>query len=180
MKAMNRAVVLIAGASLCLLACAHAPTKPGEQADLKQEAQRTLARMEAKDSSLRPVLDQSLAYIVFPKVGSGGFIVGGGAGQGVLYEHGQPSGFATVSHLNAGAIAGAQAYSQVVAIKTQRALDDLKTGRFDFGASASAVIVRTGAATGATFENGVAVFADPLKGAMVNASLGGQKIRLTM
>jgi lipid-binding SYLF domain-containing protein len=176
-----RAIKLFASAALLLMgACATAPTKPGEQADLRNDAQRTLQRMEAKDSSLRPVIDQSLAYIVFPKVGSAGLLVGGGAGQGVVYEHGQPTGFATVEHLSAGAIAGGQAYSQIVAVKTQQALDDLKTGRFDFGASASAVIVRSGAATGATFENGVAVFVDPLKGAMVNASIGGQKIRLTM
>lgn len=165
---------------LFIAGCAHAPTKPGQQADLQREAQQTLSRMEAKDASLGPLLDRSLAYIVFPKVGSGGFIVGGGAGQGVLYEHGQPAGFATIQHLQAGALAGGQAYSQIVAIKTQKALDDLKAGRFDFHANASAVIVRTGAATSATFEKGVAVFVDPLKGAMVNASIGGQKIRLTM
>jgi hypothetical protein len=68
----------------------------------------------------------------------------------------------------------------VVVIRDRRALDDMKSGRFDFGAHASAVIVRTGAATSATFEKGVAVFVDPISGAMVNASIGGQRIRLTL
>src|SRR6185503_15616439 len=114
---LMRVIGLIASTMLLFLAgCAHAPTKPGERADLKRDAQATLARMEAKDPSLRPVLDQSLAYIVFPKVGSAGFVVGGGAGQGVLFENGQPTGFATIQHLQAGALAGGQAYSQVVAI----------------------------------------------------------------
>lgn len=176
-----RAIRLIASAALLLIAaCASAPTKPGEQADLKHEARQTLARMEAKDTSLRPVIDQSLAYIVFPSVGSGGFIIGGGAGSGVLYEHGVQTGFATIDHLAVGALAGGQTYSQVVAIRDQRALDDLKAGRFDFGAHASAVIVRSGAATNASFDKGVAVFVDPIKGAMASAAIGGQKIRVTM
>ncbi len=180
MRSMKRAVVLIAAASLSLLACASAPTKPGERADLKQEARQTLAQMEAKDPSLRPIIDGSIAYIVFPSVGSGGFIIGGGAGSGVMFEGGHVTHFATVEHLSAGALAGGQRYAQVVAIRDQRALDDMKSGRFDFGAHASAVIVRTGAATNATFENGVAVFIDPISGAMVSASVGGQRIRLTM
>jgi len=180
MRGTVRAVALVFIAGVSLLACAHAPTEPGERADLRREAHQTLARMEAKDPSLRPLIDQSLAYIVFPAVGSGGFIVGGGAGAGVLFEHGQATGYATIQKLQAGALAGGQRYAQVVVVRDPQALQALKTGRFDFGAQASAVIVRTGASADATFENGVAVFVDPIHGAMVNASIGGQKIRLTM
>ena len=177
---MGRVLGLLAAVGLCAVGCAHTPTKPGERADLKVEAAKMLSQMEAADPSLRPVLDQSVAYIVFPSVGSGGFIIGGGSGSGVVYEHGVQTGFAELSKLSAGALAGGQRYAQVVAIKEQQALADLKSGRFDFGAQASAVIIRTGAATNATFENGVAVFIQPLRGAMVNASIGGQKIRLVM
>jgi lipid-binding SYLF domain-containing protein len=180
MKATVRAVALVFIAGMSLLACAHAPTQPGERADLVRDARQTLARMETKDPSLRPLIDRSVGYVVFPAVGSGGFIVGGGGGAGVLFEHGVQTGFATIEKLQAGALAGGQRYAQVVVIRDQRALDDLKTGRFDFGAQAQAVIVRTGASADATFENGVAVFVDPIHGAMVNASVGGQKIRLTM
>jgi lipid-binding SYLF domain-containing protein len=173
---------LLAAVGLCLgiLGCAHTPTSPGARADLKDAAAKTLAQMEAKDSSLRPLLDQSVGYVVFPSVGSGGFIIGGGSGSGVLYENGAVTSFAEISQLSAGALAGGSTYSQVVVVRDRKALEDMKAGRFDFGAKASAVIVRTGAATGATFENGVAVFVEPIGGAMVNASIGGQKIRLSM
>ena len=173
---------LLAAVGLCLgiLSCAHAPTSPGARADLKDAAAKTLAQMEAKDPTLRPLLDQAVGYIVFPAVGEGGFIIGGGAGSGVLYQNGEVTHFAEINQLAAGALAGGSRYSEVVVVKEHQALEDLKTGRFDFGAKASAVMVRTGAATGATFENGVAVFIEPIKGAMVNASVGGQKIRLSM
>jgi lipid-binding SYLF domain-containing protein len=177
---MKRAIGLIAVAGLFLLACAHSPTKPGERADLVNDAQNTLAKMQEKDPSLRPLIEQSVGYIVFPKVGSGGFIVGAGAGSGVLYEHGRHTSFAQLHHASVGAVAGGQAYHELVIFNDQKALDDLKSGRFDFGAQASAVVLRTGAAATTTFTNGVAVFKDPIKGAMVSASLRGERIKVTM
>lgn len=178
---IRRGVIgLIAAATLGMLACGHVPTQPGARADLRRDAEQTIARMQAKDPSLKSVMDGAVGYIVFPRVGEAGFLIGGGAGNGVLFEGGQPSHFAELKQLQAGALAGGQKYSEIVVVRDQRALDDLKTGRYDFSAKASAIIVRTGAATNATFEKGVAVFVDPTSGAMVNASIGGQKIRLTL
>jgi lipid-binding SYLF domain-containing protein len=177
---MNRVIRVLALAGVFALGCAHAPTKPGERADLKQAADQTVATMTADDPSLQPVLDQAAAYIVFPRIGSGGFIVGGGAGSGVLYEHGQQTGFATVEHLKFGALAGGQQYAQIVVFQDAPAVQRLRAGRFEFGASASAVILRSGAAATASFNNGVAVFRKPLKGAMASAALGSQRIRLRM
>lgn len=178
---MKRAIKLVAVASLfAVAACAHAPTKTGERADLVNDAHNTLSRMEATDPDLRPLLDNAVGYIVFPKVGAAGLIVGGGAGSGVVFEHGRRSGFATVEHLGVGGIAGGQQYAELVIVKEQAALDDLKSGRFDVGANASAVILRSGVSRTTTFENGVAVVIEPLKGAMVSASIAGQRIRLTM
>jgi lipid-binding SYLF domain-containing protein len=156
--------------------CAHT-LKPGEQADLLNEAHETLARMVAKDPNLRSVLDGAVGYIMFPRVGQGGFIVGGGAGNGVVFEGGQHTGFARMEQAAFGALVGGQSFSELVIVNEKRAFDDLKSGRFDFGARASAVILRTGAASGVTFENGVAVVIDPIKGAMANASLSGTRIR---
>ncbi len=177
---MRSAIGLFAVASMCAFGCAHAPTKPGERADLRVEAQKTLSSMEAKDPGLRSLIDRSVGYIVFPAVGEGGFLVGGGAGAGVVYERGRQTGFAEVTHADVGALAGAQRYSELVIVNDRSALESMKTGRFDFGANASAVIVRTGAAASATFERGVAVFVEPVRGAMVNASLTGQRIRFTL
>src|SRR5581483_6246547 len=165
---MKRTLELLAIVSIGMIAaCAHAPTKPGERADLVSDARRTLARMEAKDPGLPSVLDHAVGYIVFPSVGAGGLLVGGGAGAGVVYEHGHRTGFATIEHLGVGAIAGGQQFSELVVVNDPAALEQLKSGRFDFGAHASAVIVRSGVARTSTFENGVAVFVDPLRGAMV-------------
>jgi hypothetical protein len=55
---------------------------------------------------------------------------------------------------------------------TRRAAENF----FDFGANASAVAADKGAAMGAQFVDGVAVFVRPLGGAMAEASVGGQQI----
>lgn len=177
---MIRSARWVAIITVFMAACAHEPSKPGERADLVRDARATLARMETQDPGLRRLLGQSVGYIVFPKVGAGGFIVGGGAGAGVIFENGQQTGFATVESLSAGALAGGQQYAQLVIVRDPAALDQIRHGRFGFGANASAVILRSGASETAAFDKGVAVVVEPLRGAMVNASLTGQRIRQTL
>jgi lipid-binding SYLF domain-containing protein len=177
---MRNGLGIFAVASFCLLGCSHTPTKPGARADLVSDAQRAVQKMEADDPSLRPLIDSAVGYIVFPSAGEGGFVIGGGGGAGVVFEGGRQSGFAELDQASVGAVAGGQKFAELVIVRDRQALDDMKAGRFDFGAQASAVIVRTGGAANATFEKGVAVFIEPLSGAMVNASVGGQRIRLTL
>jgi lipid-binding SYLF domain-containing protein len=177
---MRRVVELAVVMSMIVAGCAHEPSKPGERADLIGDAQSTLRRIESKDPNLRTTLADSVAYVVFPKVGAGGLIVGGGAGKGVIFEHGTPSGFATVEHAGVGAIAGGAEFAELVIIKDPRVLDQIKHGRFDVGANASAVLLRTGASTAMSFEKGAAVVIEPLRGAMVNASISGQRIHATL
>lgn len=166
--------------SVSVLGCAHTPTTAGARADLKRASAKVLQSMQEKDPELRSLIESSAGYIVFPAVGEGGFLIGGGAGNGVVFEKGRATGFAELRHVSVGALAGGQRYSELVVVRDPAALEAMKSGRFDFGATASAIIVRTGASTNATFEKGVAVFIEPSRGAMVNASLTGQRIRLTL
>src|SRR6476660_5904301 len=58
-RPMKRAIGLMAVAGLCLLGCAHTPQQPGARSDLKNAAEKTLAEMEAKDPSLKDLVDKS-------------------------------------------------------------------------------------------------------------------------
>ena len=176
---MKAAVGLIVTAMLCFLGCAHTPTEPNARADLIHNARRTLAHMEREDPSLTPFIANAAGYIVFPNVGEGGFIVGGGSGTGVLFENGQPVHFAELRRLSTGALVGGQRMSQVVVVQDQKTLNKMKRGHFDFGASATAAFVRSGAAASASYK-GVAVFIDAKRGAMASASINSQRIRLTL
>jgi len=78
--------------------------------------------------------------------------------------------------MSAGFQAGLQYYSQLIVFENQPAMDKFKRNEIDFAASASAVYADTGAAMSAQFVDGVAVFVRPTRGAMAEASLGGQQI----
>ncbi len=161
--------------------CASTPKTQAKRTQLEQEAAQAKEAMLNKDPSVRPLLDQSVGYIVFPEVKEGGFIVGGAGDNGVIYENGRPVGFAQLSRVMLGAVAGGQKYAELVAVRDRFTLDKMKSGDLDFGAQASVVILRAGAATATNFgANGVAVVIDPIGGAMVNASVSGQRIKATM
>ena len=57
--------------------------------------------------------------------------------------------------------AGFQDYSQLIVFENQSAMDKFKRNEIDFGANASAVVADKGAAMGAQFVDGVAVFVRP-------------------
>lgn len=166
-------VALVAG-------CATAPKTRSKQAKLERDAAEAVEAMINKDPSVKPLLEQSAGYIVFPEVKEGGFIVGGAGAQGVVFERGKPTGFARLNRASIGAQIGGQKYAELIAARDQITLDKIKSGDFDFGAEVSAVILRAGLASGTTFgQHGVAVVMDPIGGAMVNASVSGQRITTT-
>ena len=54
------------------------------------------------DPSLKRYFDEAYAYAVFPKVGSGAFIVGGTHGKGEVFEQGKVVGEARITAVSVG------------------------------------------------------------------------------
>jgi lipid-binding SYLF domain-containing protein len=158
-------------------ACATAPKTASEKTALEAQADSTIREMTAKDDGLRPLLNQSVGYVVFPDVGQGGFIVGGAGGKGVVYEHGVPVGYAHLGSTTIGAQVGGQTFAELIIFKEKWALEQMKSGNFSGSATAGAVMVKAGASTTTNFEKGQAVFIDPKGGGMVEASVGAQRIK---
>jgi lipid-binding SYLF domain-containing protein len=137
----------------------------------------------------------SYAYAVFPTIGKAGFGVGGARGDGRVYEKGKHVGDTTMTSLSFGLQAGGQSYSQIIFFEDQRALDEFRSGDFEFGANVNAVVITasasgtagtTGASAGASagksdaatkgeYRKGTAVFQIVKGGLMYEASLAGQK-----
>jgi lipid-binding SYLF domain-containing protein len=167
-------------AALLAAACSHTPRTQAQKQDLERNAFQAKEAMLNKDPSLRSLLDQSAGYIVFPEVKEGGFIVGGAGAQGVIFEQGQVTGYATLSRASIGAQVGGQKYAELIAVRDRDTLIKMKSGDTDLSGQASAVMLKSGAAAGANFsDKGVAVVMDPISGAMVNASIAGQRIQGT-
>jgi lipid-binding SYLF domain-containing protein len=163
---------LVAG---LLGSCATAPASPEDKAALVTEARTRLQQMQTEDPSLGALLQKGYGYSLFPNVGKGGLVVGGAYGRGVVYERGQHIGYSDLSQGSVGLQVGGQSFSELLVFEHKEALERFKAGRFGFAAGASAVVLKAGAATTATFVDGVAVVVQPIGGVMVEATIGGQQ-----
>jgi lipid-binding SYLF domain-containing protein len=148
-------------------------------ADLRVEAERTLARFKQADPGLQTFFDTSAGYAVFPGVGKGGLIIGGQHGRGLVYQKGQIIGEATLTEATVGAQIGGESFDELIFFETPEALQQLKDGKFVMTADANAVAATAGAEKMAKYQNGVAVFTLPRKGLMAQATVGGQKFKFT-
>jgi len=173
---MRNKLSIAAAALLLATACATTPDTPAQRRSLEANADATLETMTARDPGLNQVLAQATGYAVFPSIGKGGFLAGGAHGIGVVYERGKPVGYAELHQASIGAQLGGQTFSEIIVFRDQRGLDRLKADNFDVGGDMSAVAITAGAAAGAQFERGVAVFVLPRGGLMVDLSVHGQQI----
>lgn len=140
-----------------------------------EDAERTKRVFSQRYPESADLFDTSVGYAIFPNVGKGAYILGGAAGNGVVYENRKRVGFAELRQLDIGFQIGGQAFREIIFFKTQNALNRFKEGKIEFGGNASAVILEEGEARSISFEDGVAVVIMPKAGAMIEASIGGQK-----
>jgi hypothetical protein len=140
---------------------------------------------------------KSHGYAVFPSVGKGAVVVGGAHGNGCVFEKGKRIGDADLSQVNVGFSFGGKSFSQIIFFEDQRAMDEFKSGNFEFGAEASATMITAdataktstaGSTAGASggkndakttggYYKGMATFLVAKGGAMADASVGGQKFK---
>ena len=167
-------LVLIVVAGL-MVSCATAPSSSEDKQALIMEATTRMQQMRAEDPAVGEMVKRGYGYSLFPKVGKGGLVVGGAYGRGVVYEQGRHIGYSDLTQGSVGLQAGGQTFSELLVFENKSALDRFKEGKLDFAADASAVVLKSGVATNATFVNGVAVVVSPIGGAMLEASIGGQQ-----
>lgn len=175
---MNKSNVIsmsLLSAALALSACATTPKTSAKREDLKADATKALAEMKADDPSLDGFLSKSHGYVIFPHVGKAGAIVGGSYGRGIVYEKGAPIGYADISQATVGLQAGGQSFMELIAFEGAKDLERFTSGTMSLAANVSAVILKSGTAESAKYSDGVAVFVKPIGGAMVEASIGGQR-----
>jgi lipid-binding SYLF domain-containing protein len=184
---MSRALFALSVAFV--LSCALVPGPAAAQkADKAAENRQTLhkdveaaiGRFTKTDPGIAQLMKDAAGYAVFARVGKVGFILAGGHGDGEVFEKGKVVGVATITLGNIGLTVGAQEFSELLIFKDAAAFERFKQNKFEFAASASAVIVKAGASKDARYHDGVAVFTRPTVGAMAEASLGGQKFNVKL
>src|SRR5437867_9573651 len=176
MASKKRVIVVMALAMGLVAGCSTGSVTKEEGDALFKKAQASRQEWNTVDPQFEAFAKKGYGYAFFPEITKGGLVFGGARGRGVVYEKGQHIGYADLTQISAGFQAGLQDYSQLIVFENQAAMDKFKRNEIDFGANASAVYGDTGAAMSAQFVDGVAVFVRPTRGAMAEASLGGQQI----
>jgi len=142
----------------------------------ESDAAAVIAKFKEKDPELTKVFAGSAGYVVFPTVAKGGFGIGGARGKGYVYERGHLIGRSTLTQLTVGLQAGGQAYSEVIFLKDDAALENFKRGKLKLDAQASAVALTERASADLAYRDGVAIVTMAEGGLMYEASVGGQKL----
>ena len=166
--------IVVAGLAAGIAGCDTAPPTPSGKAELTDDVSATLNRMQLEDPSLQEFLDNSYGYAIFPTVGKGAFIAGGGYGKGELFEQGQFVGYTDISQATVGAQVGGATFSEILVFNTPAPVERFKQGQLAFDANASAVALKSGAAASAQYEDGVAIFVEARAGFILEAAVGGQ------
>lgn len=159
---------------MLLAGCATEPTTEAGKENLDQSIERVMAKLQDGDPSFKDFLGKSYAYVVFPTVATGGVIVGGSYGHGEVFMGGKMIGYADITQVTAGAQIGGAAFTEIIAFEDQAALNRFKDNKLSVETTASAVLLKSGAAQSSTYKDGFVVFVQPREGAMASAAVGGQ------
>ncbi len=111
--------------------------KDQKRSELDAMADKAIADLIEKDPSLKEEIDNSLAYAVVNMKLTKVPIVGGGGGEGVLFNNNQRIYF-TVSRFDLGGGMGARSYKGLLTVQSQEVKDQLGDGKWVFEASAEA------------------------------------------
>ena len=150
-----------------------------EAQELISESSKAKTELIKTDPSMEDLFKSSYGYLIFPKIGKGGLIVGGSGGNGILYEQGKSVGLVKTGQVTVGAQVGGQTYREVIFFENKDAFDRMKESKLEFSSQISAVAVKSGVSKNAKYTEGVAVFTQDLSGLMAEATVGGQKFKYT-
>ncbi len=143
--------------------------------DLIADAREERTAIQQEYPEMAQMFQNSTAYAIFPNVGKGAYVIGGASGNGVVYQNGNVIGYADLKQVDIGLQVGGKSFVEVLFFENQAALDRFKSGTYELGANASAVILDKGGSRDIDFQDGVAVITKPKEGLMAGISVGGQR-----
>lgn len=160
-----------------------AATEPAAAAtaeDLDKDARQALNNLTETNALARDISGRARAVLIFPNIVKAGLVFGGAYGEGVLREDGQTKDYYNSFTGSWGLQAGAQSYSYVVFLMTDKAVKYLNDSRgWEFGVGPTVVIVDEGVAKNlstSTLKDDAYAFVFGQQGLMAGVSIEGTKI----
>ncbi len=176
MHTRRHAARLLAGAGLALAAT---PARADTKAEIDASVNAALERLRRMPNA-EPLLRVSVAQLVFPRILSGGFIVGGQFGEGALVRNNVIESYYQIRGLSVGFLAGAQTGGLAMLFMREQALTALNNSSgWQIGTGPSVVALDMGLqanATSATLTEAVYSISFNQQGLMASLSLDGTRI----
>lgn len=163
------------GAPIAASTGARAATRREIDADV----QAALVRLRELPNT-EPLLRSARSMLIFPRIISGGFIVGGQYGEGAALQNGLTQGYYSIAGLSLGLLAGAQAAGLAMFFMTEEAVQVLMRNEgWEIGTGPSVVALDRGLqanATSTTLTEPVYAVTFGQQGLMAALALNGTKI----
>jgi lipid-binding SYLF domain-containing protein len=180
---MTRRELILIGSTTLLAACSTSTggtADPGaKRREIDAGVDNALAELYANAPGSRELAEKARGILVFPKVVSAGFVVGGSYGQGALRKGPDTAAYYSVGAGSVGLLAGAQSKAMYLFFMTQEALQKFEASNgWTAGADASVVIANVGANATIdtkTSQAPIIGFVRTNAGLMANLSLDGTK-----
>jgi hypothetical protein len=137
------------------------------------ECQSSLDGFYRADPGVSAFVGGAYGYAIFPTVGEGAFIVGGGGGKRCVYQGGRMFGISKIGFATIGAQIGGQGYKELIVFQDARAFRNFTDGNLKVDAGAAIVLVE-GVGAKAAYHDGVWVGIRRPKGLMAKAAVGMQ------
>jgi lipid-binding SYLF domain-containing protein len=126
----------------------------------------------AADERLTPFFAEAEVIAVYPAGIRAGLGIGGGLGQGVVFQDGRPIGRTGMYQLSIGANVGGQVYRQILFFKSEAAFGRLMSDVMEFAGQANLAVAMAGGAATPSFNSEVALFTQLRSGLLVEGSVG--------
>jgi lipid-binding SYLF domain-containing protein len=180
MKTLKALFLTTALATTALVMTNSAPAYAATEADLNQDSDQALAALYKLHPFAEKLSHSAKAILIFPSVVKAGLIFGGAYGEGELKKGSQVTGYYNSVTGSWGLQAGAQSYSYVVFLMTDKAARYIhKSHGWEIGVGPTVVIVDEGKAKNlstSTLKDDAYAFIYGQQGLMAGISLEGTKI----
>jgi len=174
-------LLLAGGTAAALVAAPHRPAAAATRGETDADVVAAMARLRNLPGLAPRLLQDARAILVFPRIVSGGFIVGGQYGEGAaLGADGATKGYYNIAGVSFGLLAGAQASGLAMFFMTDEALAALvRADGWQIGTGPSVVVLDQGAQmniTASTVLEPVYAVTFNQQGLMASLALEGTKI----
>lgn len=179
MPATRRHAVRLLAAAAAIGAAAPGSSRAATRAEIDANVAAALGRLRTM-SNAEPLLRASIAQLIFPRILSGGFIVGGQYGEGALLRNGAITGYYSIAGASFGLLAGAQTAGLAMFFMREDALAALRNaGGWEIGTGPSVVVLNAGVqanVTSSTLTEPVYAISFNQQGLMAALAINGSKI----